>query len=325
MEKILKNSVVYLFACLMVMASSLSMAARTTTYLHNDALGSVVAATNEQGQVIWRKDYAAFGERAGWITGDQTDEAISYTGKQYDDKTGLIYFGARYYDPEIGRFISRDPAHVLSHIENNPHIFNRYAYANNNPYKFIDPDGRFSVYVETAGTGHVGIQTNYNGNKVNYDFGRYKGKYKGSLYSGPGIYKRTKGTPSSAKYQGYEEFHFSVSQELDNAIAQKFRDAYDSGDKSLPPEVLNALERKSQLSGGQTYSGSDWGLTGPNCVTHTFSTLKGALKGVADSEQGYSESVRNEAASLYRDFESLDTFVFSPHGAKKALGRYQSK
>ncbi|WNO10577.1 RHS repeat-associated core domain-containing protein [Teredinibacter sp. KSP-S5-2] len=141
MKRIGKNSVVYLFACLMLV-SSLSMAERTTTYLHNDALGSVVAATNEQGEVIWRKDYAAFGERAGWIIGDQTDEAISYTGKQYDDKTGLIYFGARYYDPEIGRFISRDPAHVLDYIENSPHMFNRYTYANNNPYKYLDLDGR---------------------------------------------------------------------------------------------------------------------------------------------------------------------------------------
>jgi uncharacterized protein RhaS with RHS repeats len=50
--------------------------------------------------------------------------------------------GARYYDPVIGRFISTDP---MQFDEQNPHLFNRYAYANNNPYKYNDPDGRVAV------------------------------------------------------------------------------------------------------------------------------------------------------------------------------------
>lgn len=52
----------------------------------------------------------------------------------------------RYYDPVIGRFYSNDPVGTSEHLKgtNGPHGFNRYAYANNNPYKFIDPDGRSS-------------------------------------------------------------------------------------------------------------------------------------------------------------------------------------
>ncbi|WNO10387.1 RHS repeat-associated core domain-containing protein [Teredinibacter sp. KSP-S5-2] len=129
----------FLLISTLIFSVTPSFAERTTTYFHHDKDGSVVAATDEQGKVVWRKDYAAFGEQ---VSGDKTNEAISYTGKQYDDKTGLIYFGARYYDPEIGRFISRDPEHVLNHIEKNPHMFNRYTYANNNPYRYVDPDGR---------------------------------------------------------------------------------------------------------------------------------------------------------------------------------------
>lgn len=50
----------------------------------------------------------------------------------------------RYYDPIIGRFYSNDPVGFKA---SNPMMFNRYAYANNNPYKYIDPDGRESYLV----------------------------------------------------------------------------------------------------------------------------------------------------------------------------------
>ena len=56
-----------------------------------------------------------------------------------DRETGLTYMQQRYYDPQIGRFLSVDPVTANSGTGAN---FNRYWYANNNPYKFIDPDGR---------------------------------------------------------------------------------------------------------------------------------------------------------------------------------------
>ncbi|MCL1137738.1 RHS repeat-associated core domain-containing protein [Shewanella pneumatophori] len=54
---------------------------------------------------------------------------------------------ARYYDPVIGRFYSNDPVDVLGHMQRgNPvHGFGRYTYANNNPYKYVDPDGEFGI------------------------------------------------------------------------------------------------------------------------------------------------------------------------------------
>ena len=70
--------------------------------------------------------------------GNSTNQ-IGFAGKPFDDQTGLSYKGARYYNPVIGRFMGVDP---LGFQENNIHSFNRYAYANNNPYKFVDPDGR---------------------------------------------------------------------------------------------------------------------------------------------------------------------------------------
>jgi uncharacterized protein RhaS with RHS repeats len=60
----------------------------------------------------------------------------------------------RYYDPVIGRFYSNDPVDMLGHMQKgNPTMgFNRYAYANNNPYKYTDPDGRY-LFPVTSGTG----------------------------------------------------------------------------------------------------------------------------------------------------------------------------
>jgi hypothetical protein len=57
---------------------------------------------------------------------------------------------ARWYHQASGRFISRDPAGVLAHVENNPMMFNRYAYAKNNPYKYVDTDGRFPFLIPLA-------------------------------------------------------------------------------------------------------------------------------------------------------------------------------
>ena len=62
---------------------------------------------------------------------------------------------ARYYDPVIGRFYSNDPVGF-----NNVHNFNRYAYANNNPYKFVDPDGEAAKLVKAAFNVVRGAQRN---------------------------------------------------------------------------------------------------------------------------------------------------------------------
>ncbi len=64
---------------------------------------------------------------------------LGYAGHQFDTQLSLTYMQARYYDPAIGRFYSNDP---VGFSASDLHSFNRYAYANNNPYKYIDPDGR---------------------------------------------------------------------------------------------------------------------------------------------------------------------------------------
>ncbi|WP_428240571.1 RHS repeat-associated core domain-containing protein [Gynuella sp.] len=112
-----------------------------TTYYHNDALGSPVAATNELGKVIWKENYMPYGSKVE-NQDLKTNNRIGYTGHEHDPDTGLTYMQARYYDPVLGRFYAVDP---VGFVETNPLSFNRYAYANNNPYKYTDPDGQFAI------------------------------------------------------------------------------------------------------------------------------------------------------------------------------------
>jgi len=127
--------------CMLALASCLSAYAqtRTTTYYHTDALGSIIAASDEQGDVIWEKSYDPYGKEVISTENGDAFEGQAYTGKPYDDNTGLVYLGQRYYDPELRRFMGIDS---VGFRVSNPASFNRYTYANNNPYRFIDPDGR---------------------------------------------------------------------------------------------------------------------------------------------------------------------------------------
>jgi RHS repeat-associated protein len=138
------------FAKLLIAAAGLlstSGQANTVTYFHNDLLGSPTAATNQAGQVVWREAYHAYGERKK-NDADSAPNKVWYTSRHQDEDTGLVYMGARYYEPAIGRFLSTD---AVGFHETNIHSFNRYAYANNNPYKFVDPDGNIGKLVVSVG------------------------------------------------------------------------------------------------------------------------------------------------------------------------------
>lgn len=105
-------------------------------FQHTDALGSPVAVTNQAGAVTERHDYEPYGA----IIGKPTYQGIGYTGHVQDGATGLTYMQQRYYDPQVGAFLSVDPVTALSAPVGQ---FHRYRYADGNPYRFLDPDGRY--------------------------------------------------------------------------------------------------------------------------------------------------------------------------------------
>ena len=110
------------------------------TYIHTDISGSPLVGTNAAGNVLWKENYSAFGSRQMQLPGTEGQRQW-FHGKEVDAETGLQNFGARHYDAVLGRFLSIDP---VGFQEDNLHSFNRYAYGNNNPLRFVDPDGRWA-------------------------------------------------------------------------------------------------------------------------------------------------------------------------------------
>nr|WP_081613261.1 RHS repeat-associated core domain-containing protein [Xanthomonas sp. SHU 199] len=109
--------------------------AQTVRYIHTDGLGSVVLITDEHRNTVERSEYEPY----GYLLNRPITNSPGYTGHVMDAATGLTYMQQRYFDAQVGSFLSVDPVLAIrSPVEN----FNRYRYANGNPYKFIDVDGR---------------------------------------------------------------------------------------------------------------------------------------------------------------------------------------
>jgi RHS repeat-associated protein len=113
-------------------------------YFHADTLGSIRLVTSG-ARTSFSSNYQPFGSQYG---SSGTDPTYKYAGKPLDGATGLYYYGARYYDPITGRFITRDPAsQPLSDAQGRC----GYAYARNNPETLTDPTGACLHAIDLAG------------------------------------------------------------------------------------------------------------------------------------------------------------------------------
>ena len=105
-----------------------------TYYYHADGLGSIIAITDSTGRVVQRYEYDSFGN----ITYTQNPNFVqpyTYTGREYDQESGLYYYRARYYNANIGRFITQDPIGFAGGD------VNLYSYVGQNPVNGVDPYG----------------------------------------------------------------------------------------------------------------------------------------------------------------------------------------
>ena len=99
-------------------------------YYHSDHLGSSSVLTDELGNISGESQYYPYG--TVFLDAGVHVTPYTFTGQEEDEETSLYYYGARYYDPQIARFISVDPANDSS---------DPYTYVGNNPLRFIDPTG----------------------------------------------------------------------------------------------------------------------------------------------------------------------------------------
>jgi RHS repeat-associated protein len=138
----------------------ISTGVRKTRYLHKDHLGSINTITNEDGEVVEKLYFDAWGKKqsihkSDWVLTVQYEAALNltsvlnitprgFTGHEHVDHADIIHMNGRIYDPTLGRFLQADP-----HIQapNNSQSYNRFSYVFNNPLSYTDPSG-FSAWTK---------------------------------------------------------------------------------------------------------------------------------------------------------------------------------
>lgn len=135
-------------------AEGSSTTSPTKTYYHTNHQGSVIAMADATGRVTGcaagvncqRLSYDEYGRLgAGSVT---TGQPYRYTGRRFDEETKLYYYRARYYSPELGRFLQTDPIGYEDDV-------NLYAYVKNDPLNNVDPSGQVCIPCITGGVGAV--------------------------------------------------------------------------------------------------------------------------------------------------------------------------
>ena len=106
-------------------------------YYHPDHLGSSSYITNLDGEVVQHIEYVPFGEVFIEERNSIWNTPYLFNAKEFDEETGLYYYGARYYDPHLSLWMSTDALK-----EKVPNV-SSYAYTENNPITYVDPDGNF--------------------------------------------------------------------------------------------------------------------------------------------------------------------------------------
>ena len=113
-------------------------------YYHPDHLGSSGYITNLDGEVVQHIEYVPFGEVFIEERNNTWNTPYLFNAKEYDEETGMYYYGARYYEPRMSLWMSTDP------LEKNFPSYNPYVFSHNNPLSWIDNKG-MADYFSTNG------------------------------------------------------------------------------------------------------------------------------------------------------------------------------
>lgn len=296
-------------------------------YSYDDGIGNSGLETDGKGQLVSYEEYYPYGGTAIWSSENAVEadyKTIRYSGKE-KDSTGMYYYGYRYYQPWIGRWLSADPAGTIDGL-------NLYRMVRNNPVTLHDPDGRIPLKEDTLASTSTSeaanlsetsantLNTHHFVNKLPTEYKELTGYKKGFKYgiSELGKYFKIISTPDHKSEQlvitshgGYFPWHNEISPpegttldflnphktyladpKISNLATGKNKTFVSITSEDTIPKKQNAVEILN--------SRGLWGLSG--------SHSKGKVKDYALSkyEDDTIESVAT-ALSSNRDFAIMDS------------------
>jgi RHS repeat-associated protein len=226
-----------------------------------DHLGSVRAVTDVDGKKVWSADYLAFGTQYGKDSDTDFEELHSFTGKELDPDTGLYYYCARWYDSELGRFVSEDPAGD----PNNPNL---YVYGANNPLRYSDPTGLYGYDASTGTISHAdGTITDTNGNVISTPPG---GSNPGYYHDSPISSYQSVTTPTNVPGVNYS-FYIAIYSEDVSVMTETYTN------KDGATVTVTTTERGNVTEQVVTVTDKDG-----NSQTQTLSYVKGVPVKITD-------------------------------------------
>ena len=255
-----------LLSLLLVLAGSAGAVEEVKTIIHTDHLGSPILGRSMDGETVWERYYGPYGAL------EQTpDDSVSpgYTGHLEERETGLVYAGARWYDPRIGRFLSPDP---VGFSVSNPVSFNRYAYANNNPLVYTDPDGRLAFTATLLiGAGAFLIMENANAPDVGQEPTKYStaGVAPGTTLIAAGAL-----VPAATVYLGTEGTLAGLSRFQAATVLKSAQAAY-KGTTRVGHALSKHAGRKPDLWGKTRGAQAEWNA---QAMSHLRAVFRGKGK-----------------------------------------------
>ena len=243
-------------------------------YYLKDHQGNNRVVINQSGQVKETNHYYPF----GGIFASGTAQPYKYNGKEFDTKKGLNWYdyGARHYDPALGRFTTVDP------MAEKYYSTSMYAYCLNNPIKFVDTDGmKPRIYVEIKGIGHTFVTTGEGKNTIVYTYGRYgalngeKSSARSLSRNGEGVLIIMKGNDAieyiKNEVLSKEARIYEVTNGSDEKVDMHFNNMYDTSNKKPSAGKYKNADNAKVVD---TYD-----LWNNNCTTKSVEAVEAATDG----------------------------------------------
>ena len=208
----------------------LTMTRSSTTYYYNlDGLGSIRQLLNSSGTIVESYTYDPYGNTTIYnssltditSTGSGVDNPYMFTGRRFDEETGIYHYRARQYDPTIGRFLQRDPIGYAAGM-------NLYKYVSNNPLNWIDPSGLIRISPSTKRRFPKSSE--------------YLGKYRPSNRARGG-YSRITGASNSYITGGFKPGSGPLVSPASPRQLKKANGMYSNGRIKINTDILSAFEK----------------------------------------------------------------------------------